>query len=188
MKIDARTLEVDQIRRNSPSYKSMQSARTCLFIASWPTHTALYAAVGPRRVDGFAGPLAVEQFKGGQSNPTYRLVTPQRSYVLRRKPPGELLKGAHAIEREAQVLTALAGTGVPVPQVFGLCTDDSVIGNWFYVMGMVEGRIFWDATFPGVPRADRAAYFDAMNAAIACLHSVDYVFVGLGQYGRPGSY
>lgn len=139
-------------------------------------------------VDGFAGTLAVEQFKGGQSNPTYRLVTPQRSYVLRRKPPGELLKGAHAVEREAQVLTALAGTGVPVAQVYGLCTDDSVIGSWFYVMEMVEGRIFWDATIPGVPREDRAAYFDTMNAAIAHLHCLDYVAAGLGEYGRPGNY
>ncbi len=103
-------------------------------------------------VEGYAGPLTVEQFKGGQSNPTYRLVTPRRAYVLRRKPPGEVLKGAHAVDREARVLTALAKAGFPVAHVHGLCTDDSVIGSWFYVMELVEGRIFWDASFPEVPK------------------------------------
>jgi aminoglycoside phosphotransferase (APT) family kinase protein len=139
-------------------------------------------------VEGYAGPLSVEQFKGGQSNPTYKLVTPTRNYVLRRKPPGAILKGAHAVEREARVLSALHGTGFPVARVFGLCTDDAVLGSWFYVMEMVEGRIFWDATFPGVPREDRPAYFDAMNAAIARLHGVDYAALGLEDYGKPGNY
>ena len=139
-------------------------------------------------VEGYAGPLSVEQFNGGQSNPTYRLVTPGRSYVLRRKPPGETLKGAHAVDREARVLTALGSTGFPVAHVHGLCTDESVIGSWFYVMEMVEGRIFWDATFPDVPRADRPAYFDAMNAAIARLHGIDPAAIGLADYGRPGNY
>jgi aminoglycoside phosphotransferase (APT) family kinase protein len=139
-------------------------------------------------VEGFAGPMAVEQFKGGQSNPTYKLVTPKRSYVLRRKPPGQILKGAHAVEREARVLQALAPTGFPVAHVYGLCTDDSVIGSWFFVMEMVEGRIFWDATFPGVDRDARAGYFDAMNVAIAALHRLDPDAIGLGDYGRPGNY
>jgi aminoglycoside phosphotransferase (APT) family kinase protein len=139
-------------------------------------------------VDGFQGPLRVEQFKGGQSNPTYKLVTPGRSYVLRRKPPGQLLKGAHAVEREAQVLSALGGAGFPVAHIYGLCTDDAVIGTWFYVMEMVEGRIFWDATFPEVSREERPAYFDAMNATLAQLHGVDYVAAGLSDYGRPGNY
>jgi len=144
-------------------------------------------------VAGFAGPLTIEQFKGGQSNPTYKLVTLGAKYVLRRKPPGELLKGAHAVEREAQVMTGLGrartnGTGFPVPHVHGICTDDDVIGTWFFVMDMVEGRIFWDATFPEVSREDRPAYFDAMNATIAALHTVDYVGVGLGDYGKPGNY
>jgi aminoglycoside phosphotransferase (APT) family kinase protein len=139
-------------------------------------------------VEGYAGPLTVEQFKGGQSNPTYKLVTPGRSYVLRRKPPGELLKGAHAIEREAKVLAALARTGFPVAHIYGLCTDDQVIGTWFYVMEMIEGRIFWDATLPDIAVAERPAYFDAMNAAIAQLHGVDYQAVGLGDFGRPGNY
>lgn len=139
-------------------------------------------------VDGYHGPLAVDQFKGGQSNPTYKLTTPTRAYVLRRKPPGALLKGAHAVEREARVVSALHTTGFPVPRVYGLCTDDAVIGTWFYVMDMVEGRIVWDTRFPDVPRADRPAYFDAMNATIARLHGIDYAAIGLADYGRPGNY
>jgi aminoglycoside phosphotransferase (APT) family kinase protein len=139
-------------------------------------------------VEGYEGPLTVEQFKGGQSNPTYKLVTPGRSYVLRRKPPGQLLKGAHAVEREARVLSGLGPAAFPVAHVYGLCTDDSVIGSWFFVMAMVEGRIFWDATFPDVPRAERHLYFDAMNETIAFLHRIDPDAVGLGDYGRPGNY
>ncbi|MET0363699.1 MAG: phosphotransferase [Sphingobium sp.] len=149
---------------------------------------AALAAWMKAHVEGYAGPLTVEQFKGGQSNPTYKLVTPKHSYVLRRKPPGAILKGAHAVEREARVLSALHGTGFPVARVHGLCTDDSVIGSWFYVMEMVEGRIFWDATFPGVKRDERPAYFDAMNAAIAQLHSLDPMALGLADYGKPGNY
>ena len=139
-------------------------------------------------VAGYAGPLTVEQFKGGQSNPTYKLVTPGRSYVMRRKPPGKILQGAHAVEREARVLSALGRIGFPVAHVHGLCTDDTIIGTWFFVMEMVEGRIFWDATLPDVRREDRPAYFDAMNATIARLHRVDFEAVGLGDYGRPGNY
>ncbi len=139
-------------------------------------------------VPGFVGPINVEQFKGGQSNPTYKLITPGKTYVLRRKPPGQLLAGAHAIEREAKVLTALGRVGFPVAQVHALCTDETVIGTWFYVMDMVEGRIFWDATFPGVSNEERPFYFDAMNATIAQLHCLDPVAIGLGDYGRPGSY
>jgi aminoglycoside phosphotransferase (APT) family kinase protein len=139
-------------------------------------------------VEGYRGPLAIEQFKGGQSNPTYKLITPRRSYVLRKKPPGQLLKGAHAVEREAQVLRSLETVGFPVAHVFGLCTDDEVIGAWFYVMELVEGRIFWDATAPGLGREERRALFDSMNATIARLHQVDYESVGLGDYGRRGNY
>jgi len=139
-------------------------------------------------VEGFAGPLKIEQFKGGQSNPTYKLTTPGAKYVLRRKPPGELLKGAHAVEREAKVMTGLGKAGFPVPKVFGTCTDDDVIGTWFFVMDMVEGRIFWDATFPEVSREDRPDYFDAMNKVMADLHKVDYEAVGLGDFGKPGNY
>ena len=139
-------------------------------------------------VAGFAGPVTVEQFKGGQSNPTYKLITPGHAYVLRRKPPGQLLKGAHAVEREAKVLAALGAAGFPVAHMFGLCTDDSVLGTWFYVMDMVEGRIVWDATVPEVSRDERPAYFDAMNATIAQLHGLDYQAIGLGDYGKPGNY
>lgn len=139
-------------------------------------------------VTGYAGPLTVEQFAGGQSNPTYKLVTPKRNYVLRRKPPGELLKGAHAVDREARVIEAVGQTGFPVPQVYGLCTDDAVIGSWFYVMELVEGRIFWEATVPGVSNAERAAIFEAMNETIARLHRIDYAAAGLGDFGKPGNY
>lgn len=139
-------------------------------------------------VADYAGPLTVEQFKGGLSNPTYKLITPGRAYVLRRKPPGQILKGAHAVEREAQVLSATGQAGFPVAHVYGLCEDASVIGSEFFVMEMVEGRIFWDATIPEVSNAERAALFDAMNATIAQLHSLDYEEIGLGGYGRPGNF
>ncbi|HEX8215589.1 MAG TPA: phosphotransferase family protein [Allosphingosinicella sp.] len=141
-----------------------------------------------REVDDFAGPLTVEQFKGGQSNPTYRLNTPARSYVLRRKPPGKLLPGAHAVDREYRVISALAKEGFPVPEALGLCTDDAVIGTAFYVMGLVEGRIFWEAALPEVPAAERPAYFDAMNATIAQLHRIDAERAGLADFGKPGNY
>jgi aminoglycoside phosphotransferase (APT) family kinase protein len=139
-------------------------------------------------VEGFAGPLSIEQFRGGQSNPTYKLVTPARSYVLRRKPPGKLLPGAHAVDREYRVITALGGQGFPVARSYGLCLDEEVIGTPFYVMEMVEGRIFWDVAFPEVSAAERPAYFDAMNAVIAALHRIDPEAAGLGDYGKPGNY
>jgi aminoglycoside phosphotransferase (APT) family kinase protein len=141
-----------------------------------------------KHVPGYAGPLGVEQFKGGQSNPTYRLVTPQAQYVLRRKPPGKLLHGAHAVEREARVMTALGKVGFPVPVVHAACNDDSVLGTPFYVMDLVTGRIFWDAGFPEVSRADRPAYFDAMNRTLADLHRIDPATAGLGDYGKSGNY
>lgn len=139
-------------------------------------------------VPDFKGPMTVRQFAGGQSNPTYQLITPSRSYVLRRKPPGLLLKSAHAVEREVKVLDALGGQHFPVPQVYGLCTDDTVLGSWFYVMDLVKGRVFWDATFPNVTRIDRPHYFDAMNDVMARLHRIDHVAAGLSDYGRPDRY
>lgn len=141
-----------------------------------------------RNVAGFAGPLRVEQFRGGQSNPTYRLVTPSRCYVLRRKPPGKLLPGAHAIEREYRVISALGRQDFPVAEALALCEDPSVIGTAFYVMAMVEGRIFWEAALPEVSAAERPAYFDAMNAAIARLHGIDPEAAGLADYGKAGNY
>jgi aminoglycoside phosphotransferase (APT) family kinase protein len=139
-------------------------------------------------VAGFTGPLTISQFKGGQSNPTYRLETPGALYVLRKKPPGPLFKGAHDVLREARVMGALAETAVPVPPVVASSEDESIIGSAFFIMALVEGRIFWDTTFPDVPHEVRAAYFDAMNATIAALHQVDHHAVGLGDYGRPGNY
>jgi aminoglycoside phosphotransferase (APT) family kinase protein len=141
-----------------------------------------------QNVAGFQGPLLIDQFKGGQSNPTYRLRTPQRSYVLRKKPPGVLLKGAHAVEREARVMAALGSVGFPVPKIHGLCVDDTVIGSWFFVMDLVDGRIFWDASFADVPQAERSAYLDAMNATLAELHGIAPETVGLSDYGRSGGY
>ncbi len=135
-------------------------------------------------VNGFRGPLTVSQFKGGQSNPTYRLDSPSGSYVLRRKPPGKLLPGAHAVEREYRVIAALGAAGFPVPHVHGLSEDENVIGTPFYVMDMVDGRIVWEAHFPGLSRLERAAHFDAMNATIAWLHGFDPQAIGLGDYGR----
>ena len=139
-------------------------------------------------VEEFAGPVQVSQFKGGQSNPTYRLDTAAASYVLRRKPPGKILPGAHAVEREYRVLAALGAQEFPVPRVYGLCEDESVIGTPFYVMDLVAGRIVWEAHFPGLSRDERAAHFDAMNATIALLHSYDPQTIGLGDYGRPAGF
>lgn len=139
-------------------------------------------------VEDYAGPLAVSQFKGGQSNPTYRLDTAAQSYVLRRKPPGPLLPGAHAVDREARVMAALGDTGFPVPRIHGLCEDESVIGTAFFVMDLVEGRIIWEAAFPDLSSADRAAHFDAMNATIAQLHMIDPEAAGLADYGRPSNF
>jgi aminoglycoside phosphotransferase (APT) family kinase protein len=139
-------------------------------------------------VSGFEGPIAIEQFKGGQSNPTYKLNTRKGAYVLRRKPPGQLLPGAHDVEREARVLAALGKIGFPVAHVYGICADSSILGSPFFVMQMVEGRIFWDASFPQVSREERPAYFDAMNSTLAALHRVDYAAIGLGDFGKPGNY
>jgi len=139
-------------------------------------------------VAGYQGPLAIEQFGGGQSNPTYRLTAPSGRYVLRRKPPGKLLASAHAVDREYRVISALGTTGFPVPRTYGLCEDDGVIGTAFYVMDCVEGRVLWDQQLPDMPRGERAAIFDAMNATIARLHQVDYRAIGLESFGRPGNY
>ena len=136
----------------------------------------------------FAGPLTVKQFRGGQSCPTYRLDTPGQAYVLRRKPPGKLLPSAHAVNREYRVMSALAGTGVAVPQTYLLCEDAEVVGTPFFVMEYVPGRIFWDLAVPGLAGAERAAIYDAMNQTIAQLHAVNYGAIGLADYGRPVGY
>ena len=142
------------------------------------------------RLDGFHGPLSIEQFKGGQSNPTYKLITPTRAYVMRSKPgpAAKLLASAHAIEREFKVMTALHGSDVPVPTMHLLCEDESVIGRAFYVMEFIEGRVLWDQALPSIETAQRAAYYDEMNRVIAALHKVDVNAAGLADYGKPGNY
>jgi aminoglycoside phosphotransferase (APT) family kinase protein len=143
-----------------------------------------------QHVDGFAGPLTVEQFAGGQSNPTFKLITPSRAYVMRAKPgpAAKLLPSAHAVEREYRVMAALAATEVPVAAMLALCEDESVIGRAFYVMAFVEGRVLWDPALPGMTPAERAAIYDEMNRVIAALHRLDAVALGLDGYGKPGNY
>ena len=156
-----------------------------------PAHPIDGVALGSwlrANVDAGIGDLVVEQYQGGQSNPTYRLTAGDRRYVLRRKPPGKLLPSAHAVDREFRVMSALAGTGVPVAKMHALCEDDTVIGTAFYVMEYVEGRILWDPTLPGMTPASRAAHYDELNRVIATLHRVDYAAIGLGEFGRTGSY
>jgi aminoglycoside phosphotransferase (APT) family kinase protein len=139
---------------------------------------------------GFSGPLEIEQFNGGQSNPTYKLITPGRAYVMRSKPGprDKLLPSAHAIEREFRVMDALALSGVPVARMHVLCEDESVIGRAFYVMEFVEGRVLWDQSLPGMTPNERGAVYDEMNRVLATLHGVDVKAVGLGDFGRPGNY
>ena len=139
-------------------------------------------------VEAFEGPLTIRQFKGGQSNPTYELVTPGKSYVLRRKPPGVLLPSAHAVDREFTVISALSKQDYPVAKPYALCTDDAVIGSMFYVMDKVEGRILWDLKLPGMEPSERRAIYDAQVDALAALHAFDPATIGLGDYGKPGNY
>jgi len=139
-------------------------------------------------VEGFAGPLEVQQFRGGQSNPTYLLQAPGGRYVLRRKPPGKLLKSAHAVDREFRIISALYGADFPVPRPYVLCNDDAVIGTMFYIMECVEGRIFWELDLPACSSDERSAIYDSANATIARLHSFDYASLGLEDFGKPGNY
>lgn len=143
-----------------------------------------------KNIEGFQGPLTVEMFKGGQSNPTYKLNTPARSYVMRAKPGpvAKLLPSAHAIEREFAVMTGLAGTDVPVPRMYGLCEDEAVIGRAFYIMECMQGRVLWDQGLPGMSPAERRQIYDEMNRVIAALHTVKFAERGLSGYGKPGNY
>ncbi|RZJ20242.1 MAG: phosphotransferase family protein [Haliea sp.] len=143
-----------------------------------------------KNLEGFAGPLTVEMFKGGQSNPTYKLVTPSQSYVMRAKPGpvAKLLPSAHAVEREFAVMRGLAGTGVPVPRMHCLCEDESIIGRAFYVMEFMQGRVMWDQSLPGMSPAQRGEIYDEMNRVIAALHTVKFADQGLAGYGKPGNY
>ena len=152
--------------------------------------TAALSAWLQQNLESFEGPLSVEMFKGGQSNPTYKLITPARSYVMRAKPGpvAKLLPSAHAIEREFRVMSALHGTGVPVAQMHVLCEDESVIGRAFYVMECVEGRVMWDQSLPELSKAERGAIYDEMNRVMAALHTVRPNDIGLSDYGKPGNY
>ena len=143
-----------------------------------------------RNLEGFSGPLQLEMFKGGQSNPTYKLITPARSYVMRAKPGpvAKLLPSAHAVEREFAVMRGLAGTDVPVPRMYCLCEDEAVIGRAFYVMEFMQGRVLWDQSLPGMTAAGRGEIYDEMNRVISALHTVDFARQGLAGYGKPGNY
>jgi aminoglycoside phosphotransferase (APT) family kinase protein len=139
-------------------------------------------------VEGYAGPLTIKQFKGGQSNPTYLLEAASGRYVMRRKPPGKLLKSAHAVDREFRVISALHAAGFPVPRTHVLCEDESVVGTAFFVMDFVEGRIFWELDLPGCDPDERSEIYDNVNQTIADLHNFDHEAIGLADYGKPGNY
>ena len=158
--------------------------------ASHAFDTSALEAYLEARLEGFAGPLAVEQFKGGQSNPTYKLITPGASYVMRSKPGplAKLLPSAHAVEREYAVMSALHGSDVPVPRMYLLCEDETVIGRAFYVMEFMPGRVLWDQSLPSLDKPGRGEIYDEMNRVIAALHKVDVTAAGLLNYGRPGNY
>jgi aminoglycoside phosphotransferase (APT) family kinase protein len=160
--------------RAIPSAQSMDLAKLEAYLAS--------------AISGFAGPLQIEQFRGGQSNPTYLLESPSGRYVLRRKPQGRLLPSAHAVEREYRVTQALHAIGFPVPRPLVLCEDLDVLGTVFYVMSHVEGRIFWEPHAPGLAAAERREIFESLNDTIASLHMIDYESLGLAGFGRPEGY
>jgi len=143
-----------------------------------------------QHVDGYSGELVIEQFKGGQSNPTFKLTAGGQRYVLRTKPgpAAKLLTSAHAIDREFKVMDALNKAGFPAAKQYTLCTDESVIGRAFYVMEFVDGRVLWDQAMPGMTNAERAAHYDEMNRVIAQLHTIDYAAIGLADFGKPGNY
>ncbi len=157
-------------------------------MSAFPDDCTALDAWALTHVAGYSAPAHARKFDTGQSNPTYLVDTQAQRYVLRRKPPGKLLKSAHAVDREFRVLGALHGVGFPVPRPLALCEGENIIGSMFYLMQHVAGRIFWDPALPGLAPNERTAIYDAMNVALARLHSVDIAAVGLADYGRPGSY
>jgi aminoglycoside phosphotransferase (APT) family kinase protein len=162
-----------------------------LSILSRSVETLDTEVLGPyleANVDGFSGLSSIDKFADGQSNPTFRVRALSGDYVLRRQPPGKLLKSAHAVDREYRVLSALADSDVPVAMAYHLCEDRDVIGSMFYVMEYFDGRIFWDSAIPEVSKAERSAIYDEMSRVLAALHKVDIEKVGLGDFGKPGSY
>lgn len=150
--------------------------------------TAKLADYLEQNIPGFEGPINAEKFAGGQSNPTFLIQAESGKYVLRRKPPGELLKSAHAVDREYRVIAALADTEVPVAKAYHLCEDDSIIGSMFYLMEYIDGRVMWDPSLPEESPDSRSAIYSEMNRVLAALHSVDVEAVGLSDYGKPGNY
>ena len=156
--------------------------------ASFDFDTAKLGEYLKQHIDEFNGPLSAEKFSGGQSNPTFLLNTPEQKYVLRRKPPGKLLPGAHAVDREFKVLQALSGTDVPVARALHLCNDDEIIGSMFYVMEYVDGRVLWDPSLPDLSNDQRSAIYQEMNDTLARLHKVNVDQVGLADYGKKDSY
>jgi aminoglycoside phosphotransferase (APT) family kinase protein len=156
--------------------------------SAFPEDTRALDAWASAHVQGWRGPSVVEKFPTGQSNPTYRIEAASGRYVLRRKPPGKLLKMAHMIEREFRVLKALEGVGYPAPRVLALCEDEGVIGTAFYLMTFIDGRVLWNPALPELEREDRRPVYDAMNEGLAKLHTIDVAAAGLSDYGKPGSY
>jgi aminoglycoside phosphotransferase (APT) family kinase protein len=154
----------------------------------FPEDTTALDVWAKANVEGWRGPSVAKKFPTGQSNPTYLIEAASGRYVLRRKPPGKLLKMAHMIEREFRVLKALEGVGYPAPRVLGFCEDEGVIGTAFYLMTCVDGRVLWDPALPELKREDRRPIYDSMNEGLARLHSIDVAAAGLSDYGKPGSY
>jgi aminoglycoside phosphotransferase (APT) family kinase protein len=157
-------------------------------LSGFPEDTRALDAWAAQHIEGYAGPSKAVKFPTGQSNPTYKIETPTRAYVLRRRPPGKLLKSAHMVEREFRVQRALHAQGFPAAEAFALCEDESVAGSVFYLMANIDGRIFWDPGMAGVTREERAGVYDEMNAALAHLHSINIEAAGLSDYGKPGNY
>lgn len=157
-------------------------------MARYELNDTVLSAYLSQHIDGFTGPCTSQKFKDGQSNPTFLLETPNKKYVLRSKPPGKLLKGAHAVDREFRVLNALDNTRVPVAQTLHLCEDETIIGSMFYVMEYMSGRVLWDPALPESNNAERTAIYSEMNRVLATLHSVNIQQVGLESFGRPGDY
>jgi aminoglycoside phosphotransferase (APT) family kinase protein len=156
--------------------------------ATFPENMSAFDAWASKKVEDFRGPSKATKFPSGQSNPTYLVEAESGPYVLRRKPPGKLLKSAHMIEREFRVMRALAPTGFPAPRALGLCEDESVIGTAFYLMAHVDGRILWDPALPELKREERGPIYDAMCDGLARLHAIDIAAAGLSDFGKPGSY
>jgi aminoglycoside phosphotransferase (APT) family kinase protein len=157
-------------------------------LSGFPEDTRALDAWAAQHVKGYAGPSKAIKFPTGQSNPTYKIETPNRAYVLRRRPPGKLLKSAHMVEREFRVQRALHAQGFPIAEAFALCEDESVAGSVFYLMANIEGRIFWDPGMAGATREERVGVYDEMNAALARLHTINIEAAGLSDYGKPGNY